>query len=106
MEQHYLDCACSDFNHVIRFTFDPEDGEVYLDVRLNAYEPWWKRVWYALRYVFGFKPPAYGHYDCTILRPDDFARLHDLLDRAQLVARQKTVAAAFPSLQDKPLQKA
>lgn len=88
MEEHFFSCTCGDYNHLVRFELDPEYGEVYLTVRLNSYEPWWKRVWIAVKYVFGY-PHAYGHYDVTILREEDFVRLHAILDRAQFALRQQ-----------------
>jgi hypothetical protein len=104
MEQHYFECQCSDFNHVIRFTFDEEDGEVWLDVRLNYFEPWYKRVWNAIRFVFK-RPVAYGHYDVTMVREEDYARLHDLLDRSALVKRKQRLVTATGMLPEKPLLK-
>ena len=103
-EEHFFSCQCSDFGHTIRFNFDPKDGELYLDVYLYNWEPWYKRVWAAVLYVFKKHKP-YGHYDCTLLKSEDFARLHSLLDRAEAVQRQQTVAAATQARQEKPLLK-
>jgi len=83
METHYFNCACSDFNHTFRFTLDTRDGDVYLDVRMNYAEPWWQRVWNAIKYVCGLDV-AYGHYDCTILKDEDYNRIRDLLTRSEL----------------------
>jgi hypothetical protein len=104
MEQHYFSCICSDFGHTVRFVFDPSDGELWLETHLYNWFPWYKRLWAATLYVFKKHRP-YGHYDCTILVPDDFARLHDLLDRAQLFHSQQAIAAALKSRQEKPLLK-
>jgi hypothetical protein len=104
MESHWFDCSCSDYNHVVRFEYVPLDGEVYLSYRLNGYEPWWKRVWIAVKYVFK-RPVAYGHYDVTLLRPEDFSRLYALLDRAELFNRQRAITAAFQARHDKLLLK-
>jgi len=90
MEQHYVECQCSDFNHVVRFVLDEKDGEVWLEVNINPYLPWYKRVWEAVRYVLGMRA-AYGHYDVTMLRDEDYVRLHALLDRSSLIKRQVTL---------------
>jgi len=87
MEQYYFECQCSDYNHLIRFNMSELDGDVYVDVRLNHYERWYKRIWIALKYVFK-KDHSYGHYDITLLREEDFHRLHDLLDRGKLLQKQ------------------
>jgi hypothetical protein len=87
----YFDCKCSDFNHVFRFVLDESSGDVWLEVHLNVCEPWYKRLWTAVRYFFG-KTKAYGHYDTTLLREDDFVKFHALLDLA-IQAKRRQVKA-------------
>jgi len=105
MEEHYFTCQCSDFNHLVRFNLSELDGDVYVDVRLNHYERWYKRIWIAVKYIFK-KPHAYGHYDCTLLRVEDYPGLHDLMDRSKLLVKQaedKRVAEwALTKAQEKP----
>lgn len=96
METEHFDCQCSDFNHTVRFTLDPQDGDVYMDVRMNYYDPWYKRIWNAVKYVFK-RDVAYGHYDCTLLREEDFDRLRDLMRRSQ-IARTAAHARAREQL--------
>jgi hypothetical protein len=98
MQHHYVDCQCSDFGHVIRFVMDEEDGELWLEVHMNHYEPWYKRIWNAVKYVLK-KDVAYGHYDVTMLRNEDLVKLHDLFDRSSLLRRSHGTA------QEKPLLK-
>lgn len=83
METDHFDCQCSDFNHTFRVTLDPQDGDVYIDVRMNYWEPWYKRVWNAVKYVFK-RDVAYGHYDVTMLREEDYDRLRDILRRSEI----------------------
>ena len=90
MERHYVECQCSDFNHVFRFVLDEQEGDVWLEVQLNVWLPWYKRLYHAVRYAFG-KPKAYGHYDVTLLRDEDFLRLHVLLDKAAVLKCQRSV---------------
>jgi hypothetical protein len=47
--------------------YDPEDNELYTSVFLNQYQNVFKRVWIALKYVFGYRC-KYGHWDCFIMR--------------------------------------
>ncbi len=83
METEHFDCACSSFDHVIRVSLDPDDGDLYIDVRLNSYIAWYKRVWAALKYVFKVDV-AFGHYDCTLIKDEDYDRLRDLLKRSEI----------------------
>lgn len=77
----HFDCACSDIAHTIRFysDADPDYEEFGLEVALNHYLPWYKRVWVAVKYVFGFKAD-YGQYDSWILDSNDRKRLRELMD--------------------------
>lgn len=83
MEMHHFDCQCSDFNHTVRFTLDPQDGDVYLEVRMNYFDPWYKRIWNAVKYVFK-RDVAYGFFDVTMLKDEDYDRVRDLLKRAEI----------------------
>ena len=87
MEEHFFSCQCSDFRHVFRFVLDEKDGDLWLEVQLNAWEPWYKRAWNALKYVFGQKV-AYGYYDTTMVKPEEFDRLRALLDKAEAAHRR------------------
>jgi hypothetical protein len=86
MKQEYFDCECSDFNHVFRFVYDDLDGDVWVEVQLRPWQAWYKRLWMAIRYLFG-RSPAYGFYDTTMLRDEDFPRFHALLDTAEAKRR-------------------
>jgi hypothetical protein len=83
METTYIECQCSSLNHVVRLTLDPQDGELYVEVHLNHCDPWWRRVWNALKYVFGRKVQD-GHYDCTILRVEDYDVVRDMLRKSEI----------------------
>lgn len=71
---------------MIKFSMDPEDGEVFMSMYLNNYRPWYERTWIAVKYVFGAQS-RFGAFDCTILRHEDYHELHDLLDRSMLVIK-------------------
>lgn len=81
MEKLHVDCQCQDFNHVIRFNLDTEDGEIYIDTHLNLYITWSARLWAALKYVFG-RPTKFGHYDCTMLQLGDYLPIMRMLNRS------------------------
>ena len=81
MEKHYFECSCSSEEHTFSFHYDPDDGELYMSAFLNDWEAWYKRVWKAVKYVFGYKC-KYGHWDCTILTQKQTQRLKELLERS------------------------
>jgi hypothetical protein len=59
---YYIECECTSFDHLVRLnwfedhnvtTIQDIDGWVYLEVKLSHYIPWYKRIWGAVKYVFG-----------------------------------------------------
>jgi hypothetical protein len=63
----------------MRFILDKEAEEIYVEVFLNDYLPWYSRVWRALQYVFGYKC-KYGHWDCTIIDREGVKKLREIFD--------------------------
>lgn len=79
----YLECCCTSAEHVIRFNFDNQPNDcpvVYVDVQLNPYHGFWKRVWLALQYICGHKC-QYGHWDETILFGEQIEKLRAFCNR-------------------------
>lgn len=82
----YFECICDSNEHLVRVNyfvdeiFDREEDGIYIDLHLNGYYPWHKRIWYALKYIFGYHC-KYGHWDCWNLKRQDAERFRDLLDR-------------------------
>lgn len=73
-------CKCGFSTHQVIIRKDAEDKEVYLEVHLSQ-KPILKRIWYAIRYVFGYKS-IYGAWDAFIFDTDDaqsFKDIHDFL---------------------------
>jgi hypothetical protein len=87
MKQHYFECDCHTPEHVIRFSYDDEDGDLYTEVFLS-HKVWYKRIWTAIKYVFGYKC-KYGHFDCTLIRKEDYDRLVDLILTAKNFKEEK-----------------
>lgn len=81
MEDHYFECACHSPEHRLVFTIDKEEGfeQLYTEVFLHNYRPWYRRIWPALRYVFGYKC-KYGHFDTFLMKNEDVPRFRKLID--------------------------
>lgn len=102
MEKHYFDCQCDCNEHVVRLVLDPADGEVWIETYLSRHHPWYQRLWIALKYVFGHQS-KFGAFDCTLLRPEDYERMHDLLTRSALIKQREGVTEFTVSLPEKPV---
>jgi hypothetical protein len=75
-------CDCSDISHNMIFQlwdWGDEAPDLNVNVALNHYLPFHKRIWLAIRYVFGFQS-RFGHYDTITIRREDLSRLRAILD--------------------------
>lgn len=78
----FFECVCGADEHTLRFkldAYDPKDVELYTSVFLNHYRSFFKRLWVAIKYLFGYKCRD-GHWDCTMLKLEDADRLIKLLE--------------------------
>jgi hypothetical protein len=80
MEKHYVICQCMSPEHVLHFTHDIDENEVYVEVYLSHHTGVLARVVTAVKYIFGYKS-KYGHFDCTILSQEELKKLQAYLDR-------------------------
>lgn len=78
--QELLTCKCGDPSHqmVIGYNLD-EYEEVYLSIHLVREHNIFKRMWVALKYVFG-RRSIYGDYDEIVLSEHDAPKLQRVVD--------------------------
>lgn len=94
MKYEYIECCCGCDAHTIRFTWDPdpEFPEIYMSIFLYPFYSFWKRLWLAIKYIFGRTTSKYGHFDETILVYEQIERLKDLCDRFLLSHIKKPIS--------------
>lgn len=83
-------CDCENTEHQLIFShFEDDDLEtVYVSVFLRPEENILKRVWSALRYIFGHRS-RYGYFDEFIFNPHDADRLQKVVDFLKASKRYK-----------------
>ena len=64
-------------DHTLRFYKD-EYGQVYVECHLRK-DSWYKRILYAILYVFG-KQSRYGAFEETVINVADQQKLKEILD--------------------------
>lgn len=74
-----LICKCYNVEHQLVFRYNTEDNELYMSVHLCKC-PWWQRLIYGIRYIFGYKC-MYGAFDEFIFNPDDTEKLERIVER-------------------------
>lgn len=83
--REYFECICEDAGHVVRVTPEsalfPLGGDpfptVWIQVQMSPGLPLLKRIWAAIKFVFGIQST---HWAEAILTDGDVERLRDLLD--------------------------
>ena len=71
-----------DDSHTVRFAHyvsqDGWDDEIYISSYLSTEVSFFKRVWYGIRYIFGYKS-KYGDFGDTMLNTQQIAHLRNYL---------------------------
>jgi len=75
-------CECWHPDHNFFVLYDRTDDEVTVQVKLNHWLPWYKRVWVALKYILGVTTNS-GDYDEVLLSVEDRKKLAGVLLRAK-----------------------
>lgn len=70
-------CACYNVEHQLIFT--SSDGDVFMSIHLVPERNIFKRIWYAIKYIFGYKC-RYGHFDEFIFQRKDAYKLARILN--------------------------
>lgn len=63
-------CDCGDVNHQFVVSIDKNEipPDIYVEVKLNRYLPFWRRLVNAIRYLFKVGSPSrFGDYECVLL---------------------------------------
>ncbi len=77
-------CECNSTDHQIIFLFSEDnygdfiDRTCYMHIHLNE-RPFWERVKYGIKYIFGRKS-RFGAFDEFILNRDDADRFQKVVD--------------------------
>lgn len=82
-------CKCYNVEHQLVFTYNKDWNEVFVSVHLNPEYRWWKRVWFAIKYIFGYRC-MYGHFDEFIFNRDDTNKLQNIVNFLKDVPENNT----------------
>lgn len=73
-------CKCNNTEHQLIFSYFPKDcGDVYVSVHLIPEYNLFKRIWKAIKYIFGHKS-KYGHFDEFIFKKSDASKLQNVVN--------------------------
>lgn len=81
MKNDLFICECNSVEHQIIFSYfeDADSTDVYMTVHLVPEYRIWKRIWYAIKYIFGYRC-KYGHFDEFIFKKEDVNKLQSIVN--------------------------
>lgn len=93
--EEFFRCICHDIGHCVVFSFWEDDdekrgvSEMYVEIHLDDCHGFFKRVWYAIRYIFGHKSKYGGAWHTVSLGQKSVSRLKSLLEKYENSKRIK-----------------
>ncbi|MFW6281297.1 MAG: hypothetical protein ACOC1O_00705 [bacterium] len=78
LERKIMICKCESPEHQVLIWYDEEDGDFYCEPHLTTHRNFFQRLWYGLKYAFGYKS-KYGSWDEMIFKEEDLKELRDFL---------------------------
>jgi len=78
IETQIFICRCHSFSHQAIFWYDEEDKNLYVNIHLITHRNIFKRIWVAIKYVFGYTS-KYGEWDDFIFKDRDLKTLKEYL---------------------------
>jgi len=72
-------CSCSSLEHQMFFWYEEENKLLYTEVHLNTWHNFFKRLWYGLKYAFGYKC-RFGAWDEFFFGKEEEKKLKKFLN--------------------------
>lgn len=72
-------CKCYNTEHQLIFSYFTDEKEVYVSVHLIPEYKIFRRIWKAIKYIFGHRS-IYGHFDEFIFKPEDADKLQSIVN--------------------------
>jgi hypothetical protein len=81
MDNKIIICSCNSLEHQMMLWHDKEDNEIilYTEIHLITYHNFFKRLWYGIRYVFGYKS-RFGAWDEFIFDDENYRKLKEFIN--------------------------
>lgn len=72
-------CKCCNTEHQLIFSYFTDEKEVYVSIHLIPEYKIFRRIWNAIKYIFGHRS-IYGHFDEFIFKPEDADKLQSIVN--------------------------
>lgn len=80
MQEEIVRCECSDVSHLVQFTYFNENDDlppqIYIQTILDNRHNFFKRIWYAFRYIFLGDISKYGMSQECVLGKEEVRKIH------------------------------
>lgn len=72
-------CQCNSPDHQLIFSYDTDWKDVFVSVNLKPESNIFRRIWIAIKYIFGWKS-RYGAFDEFIFKRSDAEKLQKVVN--------------------------
>jgi len=79
-DEEFFLCKCYSSEHQFTFHYNEEENEIYVSIHLILHKNIFKRIWVAIKYIFGYTS-KFGDWDEFILNYNDRDRLIGIIDK-------------------------
>ncbi len=67
-------CECNSLEHIYCFWHEEDYDRIYFMPHLNPHRNIFKRIWIAIKYIFGYRS-KYGAFDSIIIKREDYNKI-------------------------------
>jgi len=79
MKELYVRCDCNHIEHLLVLSYDSEDPDyIYTEMHLAKW-PFWHRVKYAIKYIFG-KQSKYGAFEEILINKETSLKIKKFIE--------------------------
>ena len=75
-------CTCESLEHQLWIWYDAETNSIYVEPYLHTERNFFQRLWYGLKYAFGYKS-QFGAFDEMILDEDDMDKMYEYIKNSR-----------------------
>lgn len=87
-------CNCSQPQHQFIVTYDNQDDEILVQMKLNVHRSFWQRVQHAFRYIFRLGNDDFQYEEVILSHPDRQKLAKMLLSKPKKKKEPKNVGTA------------
>ena len=96
MENNYFECECNCKEHVLQIDLDTctdpqlmdyEDNRVFISTYLDTKRKWYRRIYTAIKHVFGYQS-VFGAFSEIMIKREDYDKFINIFEKAKKLDKE------------------